>query len=314
MESKLLSIILLCYYSKERIRKTFVDIKTVLGTENIPFEFIIMDDGSTDGSFKIAQELEHEYDNVIAYQLSRNYGSMYSMFAGLSVCKGACAIYVPDDEQQPYSSIVDMYRLWEEGNKVVIADREDRDDPYFSKLFSSFFYKAINTFSDGLKYPGHGTDTVFIDREIIDIINTRIHPINTNVVAEVLRLGYSPVLYSFKRPLGLNGNRSRWTFSKKMRLAKDIFFSSSSFPIKMIIQIGLFFSALSFVGILFFAYIRIFGNHMFWGLVVPGWTSLIIIICFFGGLILFSLGIISEYIWRIYDEVKGRPGFIIKKK
>lgn len=115
MNDKLLSIILLSYYSNNRISKVYTDLKAVLGKNNIPFEFIIMDDGSKDNSYDLACSLEKQYDNVRAFQLSRNYGSMYSCFAGLSLCKGACALPLVDDEQQPYDTIVEMYRLWEAG-------------------------------------------------------------------------------------------------------------------------------------------------------------------------------------------------------
>lgn len=313
-KKKLLSVILLSYYSGERITKCYNRLNDVFIKENIPFELVVIDDGSSDDSYKIALSLEKKYDNVRAFQLSRNYGSFYALMAGYSKAEGECACFVPDDEQQPYSSVVQMYRLWEKGNKIIVANRESRDDPWLTKFFSELFYRIINALSDNLNYPSGGVDVTLIDREVIDIINERIHPINTNVVAEVLRLGYSPVMMPYKRPIGLNKGKSRWTFKKKLRLAKDIFYSSSTFPIKLITYIGVLTSFFSIIGIVFHLYIRIFGNHQFWGTIVPGWTSLIVIVSLFSGLILFSLGVIAEYIWRIYDEVKARPGYIIKKK
>ncbi|RHJ94187.1 glycosyltransferase [Parabacteroides bouchesdurhonensis] len=312
MPDKLLSIILLSYYSGERIRISYQQIKTLLDKENIPFEFIVMDDGSTDASFKIAKELENEFSNVKAYQLSRNYTSNYSWFAGLTVCKGACAIALPDDEQQPYQTVVDMYRLWEQGHKVIIPNRVTRDDPWSSRIFSVCYYKIINAISE-ITYPEGGADLAFIDREVIDVLNTKIHPINTAVVPEIFRIGFSPVYFPYERPLGLNQGKSRWTFKKKVRLAKDVFFSSSSFPIKFITNLGFWTAVLSIIIMMFYGYIALFGNRQFWGIIVPGWVSIILFITFFGGLILLSLGIIAEYIWRIYEEVKNRPGYIIKK-
>lgn len=310
--NKLLSIILLSYFSKERIISCYNDVSAILAQENIPFEFIIMDDGSTDTSFDIALDLEKQYNNVFAYQLSRNYTSNYSWFAGLSVSKGSCAFAIPDDEQQPYQTIVDMYRLWEKGHKVIIPNRIKRDDPFFSRIFSTSYYKIINALSE-ITYPEGGADLAFIDREVIDILNQQIHPINTAVVPEIFRIGFSPVYLPYERPLGLNEGKSRWSFKKKVRLAKDVFFSASTFPIRFISGMGLFFSIISIIGIIFYTYIRLFGNPNFWGLPI-GWTSIMILIMFFGGIILFSLGIIAEYIWRIYEEVKNRPGYIIKKK
>ena len=313
MKSSLLSIILLSYYSRERIERCFDKLSQLLDRERIPFEFIVIDDGSRDDSYQMALELEKKHSNVRAYQLSRNYTSHYSVFAGLSVCKGACAMPMVDDEQQPYQTVVDMYRLREQGEKIIIPYRLNREDPWLSKFFSLTFYRIMNAFSD-IKYPVGGADLFFIDREIIDILNTRIHPINTSSIAEVLRLGFNPYYYAYERPLGLNQKKSRWTFRKKLLLAKNNFFSASTFPIQLITYTGLLFFCLSFLAIIFYTYIALFGNQNFWGVRIPGWTSIIILIAFFGGMIMLALGVIAEYIWRIYEEVKGRPGYIIRSK
>lgn len=313
MNSKLLSIILLSYYSKERIHKSYQAIKQLLDSENIPFEFIVMDDGSKDESFIMALELEKAYENVRAYQLSKNYGSMYSIFAGLSVSRGDCVLPIVDDEQQPYPTIVQMYRLWEKGEKIIIPNRESRDDSKISKFMSEAFYKIMNGISD-IEYPKGGADMAFLDREVVDIINSRIHPRNTMFMAEVLNVGFNPYFLPYERPVGLNKGKSRWTFKKKMRAALDSIFSNSTFPLRIISYLGMIIFLLSFFAIVLYLYIYIWGNKEFWGYLVPGWTSLVLLMFMLGGLVLLSLGIISEYLWRIYDEVKDRPGFIIKKK
>lgn len=315
MESRLLSIILLSYYSKDRIRSCYERLSEVLGKEGIPFEFIVMDDGSKDDSYKKALELEREMPNVRAYQLSRNYTSHYSIFAGLSQARGACAVPIPDDEQQPYESIVQMYRLWEKGEKIIIPHRSHRDDPWLSQAFSRSFYKLMNRLSD-VQFPPGGADLFFIDREVIDIVNQRIHPINTSTITEILRLGFSPYFLPYNRPKGSN-TKSRWTFRKKWRLAKDFFFSSSSFPIRFITSCGLFFSVLALLMVVFAIVTKLLSmerQFFIFNENVQGWTSLITAITFFSGLILLSLGILSEYVFRIYEEVKARPGYIIRKK
>ena len=312
-QSKLLSIILLSYYSGERIRIAYDKIKSVLNQENIPFEFIVMDDGSQDNSYAVALELEKKEKNVRAYQLSRNYTSNYSWFAGLSIAKGACSFAIPDDEQFPYSTIAEMYRMWENGAKVIIPNRISRDDPWRFKIFSMLYYRIINKLSD-ISFPEGGADLAFLDREVTDVLVEKIHPINTAVIPEIFRLGFDPQYLPYQRPLGLNGAKSRWTFKKKVKLAKDIFFSASTFPIKLISWLGIFFSGVAFLGGMFYIYIRLWGNHDFWGEILPGWTFLVVLIMLLGGIQLFCLGMIAEYIWRIYDEVKARPGYIIKKK
>jgi len=308
----MLSIIFLSYFSGERITVVYHKLLKLLDENEIPFEFIIMDDASTDASFDIARNLASKYGNVKAYQLSRNYTSHYGVFAGLSVCSGKCACMISDDEQQPYYTIVDLYKLWQSGHKIIIPYRIKRNDGFINNFFANSYYQIINALSD-VKFPPGGADSFFIDREIIDIINQKIHPINTSSISEVLRLGYSPYYYPYERAKSLN-SKSRWTLKKKIKLFKDTFFSCSTWPIKMIIRLGLVFAAMAFGLIVFYAYIAIFGNPNYWGQKLPGWTSTVIIISFFSGLILFSIGIIAEYIWRIYEEVKNRPGFIIKEK
>lgn len=307
----MLSLILLSYYSESRIEACYKRLAEVLNAENIPFELIIMDDGSKDNSHQVAKILEQKTDNVKAYQLSRNFTSHYSIFAGLSVCNGACAMPIPDDEQQPYDSIIQMYRLWEQGQKVIIPHRVEREDSWKSSMFSEVFYKIMTSFSD-IKFPKGGADSFFIDRELIDILNNKIHPINTSSITEVLRLGFDPYFLPYHRPLGDN-KKSRWSFKKKVKLAMDFFYSSSSFPIKFITYTGFFFSLVSMFLVFFYVLIRIFDVKWLGYHLIPGWTSIIVAVSFFSGLILLSLGIISEYIWRIFEEVKNRPGYIIKK-
>jgi glycosyltransferase involved in cell wall biosynthesis len=313
MKSKMLSIILLSYYSGDKISSVYFELKKILDNENIPFELIVIDDASQDNSFSIAIDLEQKEENVRAYQLSKNVTSHYSIFAGLSQCKGACAIPIPDDEQQPYDSIVSMYRLWEKGEKVIIPFRKTRNDGWFSNAISDFFYRIMTRYSE-IKFPKGGADIFFIDRELIDLMNTKIRPIRTTSITEVLRLGFNPYFLPYKRPTG-NNKKSRWTLKKKLRLASDFLFSSSTFPIKIISGLGFFFSLFSFALIFFYSILYFFGDKTGLHLnKIPGWTSTIVFIAFFSGLILFSLGIIAHYIWIIYEEVKDRPGYIIKNK
>ncbi len=312
-KERLLSVILCSYYSGERIVRCYERLRGVLDKEGIPFELIVMDDGSKDDSYQIALELEARETNVRAYQLSRNCTTHYSIFAGLTLCTGDCATPIPDDEQQPYETLVEMYRFWEQGEKVIMPYRASRDDPWSSQLFSRCFYKMMCNFSD-IAFPPMGLDTFFIDRELIDILNERIHPINTTTMTEIMRLGFSPRYLPYHRPPGLNEKSSRWSFRKKMKLALDMFISSSSFPIKAISFAGFGFAALAVVFSLLQCYIHLFGNSQFWGIRIPGWTSMVVATTFFGGMTMLALGVIAEYIWRIYEEVKARPGYVVRRK
>jgi dolichol-phosphate mannosyltransferase len=310
-KGQLLSIILLSYFSEKNISNVYTKVVAEMEKEKIPFELIIMDDGSTDNSYQVALELEKKDNRVRAYQLSRNFTSHYSLFAGLSVSEGACATAIPDDLQLPLETVISMYRQWQKGNKVIIPFRTSRDDGKVKDAFSNLYYKIMNSISV-VNFPVGGSDGFLIDREVIDIINNKIHPINTSTIVEVLRLGFNPVFIPFDRPP--TRGKSRWTLKKKLKLAFDTILSSSSFPIKLIVASGMGSILLSAFLILFSIVFKLAGSKSYFGFSIPGWTSNLILISFFSGLILFSLGIIAEYVWRIYEEVKNRPGYIIKKK
>jgi len=307
------SIIILGYHSGERIRIAYEKLLNIFQNENIDFEFIIVNDGSKDQNEtrNVSQNLVENNKNVRYIELSRNYTSHYAAFAGLTVCKGSVAALIPDDEQQPYETLVKAYNFWKLGEKIIFPVRSNREDPKISKLFSGLFYRVMSKTTD-FDYPKYGLDTWVIDREIIDILNTKISPRNTTTITELLYLGFDPKIILYDRVKSLN-NKSRWGFNKKLKLASDWFFSTTRFPIKLVTFLGFGSFLLSILMIIFYSYIKLFGNESFWKSdQVPGWVSLVVIMSFFSGAILLSLGMIAEYIWRIFEEVKGRPGFIIK--
>ncbi len=305
------SIILLSYFSENRINNVFNRVSKALESENIPFEFIIMDDGSKDKSYEVALNLEKNDNRVKAYQLSKNYTSHYSKFAAFSVCNGKCATSIPDDEQMPLEILIKMYRYWEMGHKIVMPHRISRNDGRLKDLFSNFYYRIMNSITD-VSFPKGGADGFLIDREIIDLLNDKISKHNTSTTVEVLRLGFDPIFIPFERPIVKN--KSRWTFKKKVKLAFDTLLSSSTFPIRFISRLGLLSFIFSIVLIISLAYVKIAGKTSIGGVSMPGWTSILAFVSFFSGLILLSLGIVAEYIWKIHEEVKDRPSFIIKRK
>jgi len=189
--------------------------------------------------------------------------------------------------------------------------RISRNDGKIKDAFSNLYYKMMNSITD-VNFPKGGADGFLVDREVLDIINSQISPRNTSTTVEVLRLGFNPVFVPFERPEVKN--KSRWTFRKKLKLAMDTILSSSTFPIRFISRLGFASFIFSLFLLLIAIYIKLTGSSSIGGVSVPGWTSLLAFLSLFSGLILLSLGIVAEYIWKIHDEVKGRPGYIIKKK
>ena len=306
-----LSIILLAYQSEKRLEKAVTEIDTSLSAAGIPHEIVIIDDGSTDQSFAKARELAQRMENISAYSLSRNYTSPMAQFAGLEMCTGQCACPMPDDGQRPIAHIIDMYRLWEKGHKIILGYREGRDDGRVNDFFSNGYYSFMNRFSE-ITFPPGGSDGYLIDREIIDLLNTRISKRNTTPVIELLKLGYSTVFVPYQRPQ--RAGKSRWTLRKKINLALNTFFASSIFPLRMITWLGLIIFCFSLLAILLIIAAKIFSDNTLFGFPIQGWTTLVVLMTMFNGILMLSIGVVSEYLWRIYEEVKQRPPYIIRDK
>lgn len=309
--SKLFTVLIPTFNSEKRLQFAYETITNRLFAEQIPFELLIIDDGSKDNTWQLAQKIAKTDNRVRIFRLSRNFTTPYVHFAAFSVCRGACIMFMPDDLQRPVETLIECYRTWEKGHKIVVSYRNSRDDGWLTDFFARFYYRIMNRLSD-ISFPINGADGFLADREVIDILNTRIRPIHTSAMIEVLRLGFDPVYVPHERKRATG--KSRWTWRKKVNLAKDTFFASSSFPIRFITNLGLTISLICLLCIPVFAYARFCANSQLFGFAIHGWTTLITLAFFFNGLMLFFLGIVAEYIWRIYEEVKGRPGFIIRKE
>jgi glycosyltransferase involved in cell wall biosynthesis len=307
--SNLYSIVLLSFQSKNRLPHAAERICAVMEAENIPFELIIVDDGSKDASFRIAKKLASADSRIRAYRLSRNYSTPYAFFAGLSLAKGACATSLPDDLQRSPELAVRMYRKWAEGHKIVVAHRLSRQDGRFNDWFSNLYYALMNRFSD-VQFPPGGSDAFLADREVIDILTTRISPIHTTPVVEALRLGFDPVFIGYDRPA--TEGRSRWTLRKKFRLFADTFFGASVWPLRAITMLGFGVFTVCLFVVLLIIWAKLFTDNTLFGLPVQGWATTLVFMTMFNGLILLCIGVVAEYIWRIFEEVKKRPGFIIR--
>jgi len=307
--SDLLSIVVLSYESENRLAKAASAFISLMDEERIPFEMVIVDDGSQDDSVAVAQKLARDDGRLRVVELSKNFGSPYSTFAGYSIARGDCVIAVPDDLQSPPELVVRLYRRWQEGHRLVIATRRSRDDGLFSDLFSNGYYWLMNRFSS-VTFPPGGSDRFLADREVVDILNTRIRPINTSPILEVLRLGFSPCFVAYDRPTA--PGKSRWTIRKKVRLMADTFFGSSSVPLRLITVMGFGVFAGSLALAIAIAWARLFTDWTVFGLANNGWATSMVVMAMLNGLILFSMGVVAEYVWRIHEEVKGRPGFLIR--
>ena len=299
-----LSIIIPVYFNQDNLLPLYNDIREkVLVHLDVDYEIIFVDDGSKDNSYNVMQELARLDSHIMLVRLSRNFGEHAAILAGLSKCTGDCAVRKAADLQEPSDLILTMLAAYQQGNKVVLATRADRDEPATQKAFSNLYAYIMQKVALPTM-PKGGFDSFLIDRQIIDLL-VDMKEKNTSLMGQVLWSGFPTATVPYTR-LQRKIGTSKWTFSKKVKLAMDSLVSFSSFPLKMVSAVGFVTFLASLVMLIATLYRRLTGI-----ITAEGYASLLIIILMGFGLVMLSIGVIGEYIWRIYDATRKRPPFII---
>jgi polyisoprenyl-phosphate glycosyltransferase len=300
------SIVIPIYFNEKNLPVTYP--RLVALEKQIPgisLELVFVDDGSGDRSFQVLKEIQASDPRVKVVKLARNFGSFNAILAGLHHATGDCVGIISADLQDPPELFEQMIEDWRKGKKTVMAVRQDRQDPFFSKVFANIFYKMLRKVALP-SMPEGGFDFVLIDRIVVDVL-TSIHEKNTSIMALIAWLGFDHSEIGYVRGERRIG-KSRWTFSKKLKLFVDLFTGFSFFPIRSISVLGSFIAVVSFFYGGYLMHLR-FVN----GIHVEGWTSLVVMILFLSGFQLISLGIIGEYLWRNFDESRRRPPYIVEE-
>ncbi|MDQ0917607.1 glycosyltransferase family 2 protein [Paenibacillus sp. V4I5] len=298
------SIVVPVYYNELNIPNTIPRLQNLQDIlPDFELEFIFVDDGSRDKSFELLLQHKKKDSRIKIIKLSKNFGSMSAIQAGLTIASGDCIGIIASDLQDPPELFVEMIDKWKQGKKVVMATRSDREESVSQKLFSNFYYYLMEKFA--LKdYPSGGFDFVLLDKQIVEEL-TQIHEKNTNIMSLIFWLGHDRESIPYVRQERKLG-KSRWTLSKKIKLFIDSFVSFSYAPIRFMSLIGVITALMSFLYGIF-----VITNALFGTIELQGWSSLIAIITFLLGIIMIMLGIIGEYLWRILDESRKRPAYII---
>ena len=307
---KKISIIVPVYYNQDNLLPLYADLKEKVFDKlkentNTEYELIMVDDGSKDNSYKVMQDLAKIDSNIKIIHLSRNYGEHAAILAGLSQCTGDCAVRKAADLQEPSEMILDMMKKYDEGYKVVLATRADREEPIVQKAFSNLYAFLMRKLALH-NMPKGGFDSFLIDRQVIDFL-VKMQECNTSLMSQILWAGFETSTVPYvrkKREIG----KSRWTLSKKIKLVYDSLISFSYFPIKMITNVGFFSFFISVMLLLIIIYKKFVGK-----IDVEGYTSLIMVMLMAFGIIMLSIGILGEYLWRTYDAARKRPPYIIEK-
>jgi glycosyltransferase involved in cell wall biosynthesis len=299
------SIIIPVLNEAEAIPHFMERFNNVISNLEYDFEFIFVNDGSSDGTMSIINSYIELDERVRCVELSRNYGKEVALTAGLDYALGDCAIPMDVDLQDPPDIIVEMLSKWESGFDVVYGVRVSRrSDSSWKKFTSGWFYKVFNVLSD-TKIPENAGDFRLLDRKVLKALSS-INERNRFMKGIFSWVGFNQTAVYFEREARVAG-RTKWRYWRLWNLAMDGVFSFSSLPLKVWTYVGVFIALLSFMygcGLI----VKVF----FTGIDVPGYASIVVAILFVGGVQLITLGLIGEYIGRIYTEVKGRPLYVVK--
>ena len=269
------------------------------------YEIVMVNDGSGDNSFEIMKEIASKDNKVRIISLSRNFGSHAAILCGLSQCTGDCAVVKAADLQEPTELILEMVESWKNGNNVVLAVRDGRDEPKKQILFANLYYKLVQKTALP-QMPEQGFDVYLVDRKVINVLEN-LDEKNSALTGQILWSGFKTDTVYYHR-LSREIGESKWTLKKKIRLVMDTLFSFTSLPITIVICVG----AISMIGAFIWA-IFVMASKLLGQINISGWTTLFIFNLFSFGVIMITLGILGEYLWRTFDASRNRPSYIIEE-
>ncbi len=302
---KTLSVVIPVFNEERGLDALFGKLKPVLDATGMSWDVTFVDDGSKDASCQVMRRLNASDNRIKAVFLSRNFGKEIAVAAGLSYATGDAVVIMDADLQHPPETIPLFLAKWRDGFDIVYGQRDDRaSDSPFRRLFSRGFYKTFESMS-GTSLPDGAGDFRLLDRKAVDAMNSfsERSRFNKGLYAWI---GFSSTGVDYHVPPRFDGGTSRWRPRQLWHFALDGIVSFSTVPLRIWSYMGLLVSMGAFGYLLvFLTRTIIFGNE------VPGFPSLLVSVMFFGGIQLISLGVIGEYMGRIYDEVKGRPLFIV---
>ena len=301
----MISLIIPCYNEEQNVHELFSRIKSVFRDMNDSYEIIFVDDGSTDNTVNRLAALSEEEDHIKIIELSRNFGHQSALCAGLDYAVGDAVITMDADLQHPPELIPLMIKQWKQGHDIVYTVRTDPPDISFKKKYSAkIYYKLINLLAN-INIPQNTADFRLLDKRIVQQIKS-LKEKTKFLRGLVSWVGFKQYAIHYEAA-SRHAGRSKYTFLKMIKFALDGITSFSAFPLHIATILGVLVSLLSFIYAVYAVYIRL-ATHS----AVPGWTSVLVAVLFLGGVQLLSLGIIGEYLHRVYEETKSRPTYIVK--
>ena len=301
----MISVIIPAFREEKMIRQTAETIAGILQREAIPYELLFIDDGSTDATWQEIQEASARDNNVRGIHFSRNFGKEAAMFAGLEKARGDCCVVIDCDLQHPPEKIVEMVRLWEQGYEVVEGIKEDRGEETGAHRFAAKSFYALISRAVGWDMSS-ASDFKLLDRKVVDTLNAMPE---RNVFFRALSywVGYRKTEVTYRvqeRTVG----ESKWSTRALIRYAITNITSFSAVPLHSITLLGILMLAIAVIFSLITLVQKLSGQA------AEGFTTVILLLLFTGSLVMLSLGVIAYYIGKMYEELKGRPRYIISEE
>ncbi len=304
MTRPIFTIIAPIYNELENLPKLYERVKNVMDSTGNSWELVLVDDGSRDGSTEAIRKLAEEDERVRPVIFARNFGHQIAVTAGLDYSRGDAIVIIDADLQDPPEVILDLIAKWREGYEVVYAVRAEREGESWFKLFTaSLFYRLIYRITD-VKIPLDTGDFRLLDHKVVKVMNSmREHHRFLRGMSSWV--GFKQIGVNYKRAARMAGE-TKYPFKKMLKLAINAITGFSYVPLQIATYIGFIAAGISLISIPIVIIMRATGSQAF-----TGQASTLLAVLFLGGVQLISLGILGEYIGRIYDEVKGRPLYVV---
>ena len=303
---KTVSIVVPVYNEEDNLREFHKRITEVMSQEPYDYKIVFVNDGSSDGSAVVLNELAKEDDHVEAYLLSRNYGHQMALTCGLDNAEGDAIVTMDGDMQHPPEIVPQLLRLWEEGNEIVITKRLATEDAgFFKNITSATYYKLINAMSKVEITPG-GSDFRLMDRIAVDAFK-QYRERARFIRGLVNTLGFKVAEVEFVAPPRFAG-QSKFNLRKMLHFALDGITAFSNLPLRWAFYTGLIMGLISMALLGHVLYEKFVDED-----IVPGWATTMVSILFLGGIQLVGIGILGEYIGRIFEEIKHRPLYLVSR-
>jgi polyisoprenyl-phosphate glycosyltransferase len=302
---ELISVVVPMYYEEEVAQECYNRLKQVMDNNEINYEFIFVNDGSTDDTINILKMIAAKDSKVKIVDFARNFGHQTAVTAGIDYAMGDAIVIIDADLQDPPEVIPDLIAKWKEGYEVVYAKRKKRKgETWFKLLTARYFYRFLNYMSD-IDIPKDTGDFRIIDRKVAEVFKLMTER-NRFVRGMMSWIGFRQTYIEYERDERFAGE-TKYPLKKMVKFASDGIFAFSTKPLRIVMTIGLLSVLLSFIVLVYAVTVKLFGND-----VEAGWASIMVAITFFSGIQLLGLGIVGQYIARIYDESKNRPIYIVK--